>query len=65
MKVLTRDLETLVNMELVKKTVRNGVELYSVPFAKRTKELIEQGVEIHEAYATVITEQAPNITFTQ
>ena len=61
MKAVTRDLETLVNMGLVKKTVRNGVELYSATFGKRIKELIKQGVEIHEAYYRAIAEQAPNI----
>jgi hypothetical protein len=59
-----RDLNDLVKMGLVKKTMRNGEEVYwaDLSYVDKAKELMKKGVEIHEAYFAAITEQVPNLS---
>jgi predicted transcriptional regulator with HTH domain len=49
-------LESLVELGLVKKAVRNGEERYyaDLSYVERAKELMKKGFEIHEALTVLL-----------
>ena len=53
---IERVLESLVELGLVKKAVRNGEERYyaDLSYVERAKELMKKGFEIHEALTVLL-----------